>query len=131
MLRTVLYIIFATALLTLFSCKPESAVSSDSEFQGKWDLVDASRNNRRISTLENATFDFRSDGKMATNVMGDENYYPYSFQNDVITESDGDMLELKIEKLVDDTLVLSSTMRGDAFVLTLTKSAIIESDSMD
>lgn len=102
-------------LILFAACDPEPPKQERNyaeEIQGHWEVFEAIRNEKPTTTLEDAYFDFETDGNAILNLMGADQKAKYEVAAKSIkitgTQMDGDY---KIESLSGDTLVLSTSQK--------------------
>ncbi|WP_116125037.1 hypothetical protein [Lewinella sp. IMCC34183] len=114
----------------LFSCgsDPELPPEAAAELEGRWELTDARRNNVKTTNLDGLYFDFRPNGELLTNLMGEEQQGTYT-RNDteLVTEGVAPAMTYEIESLEAGELVLRSELQGFYFVLRMRKADAEES----
>ncbi len=117
------YLLLIASTVLVASCKSDKDPYIDkASISGKWDIYDATRNSRQTTTLKDGFIEFREDGNLLTNILGDTTLSPY-FIKDQILESSGDFdYQFKIEQLANDTLVLSGKMKVFDMIFYLTRS---------
>lgn len=88
----------------LFSCKQ---VVEYQDIEGNWTLIRATRNGKPTQTLENVFFDFSTENRMMTNLLGSENTFNINYNYPAIKiENSSELERLTVKKLVHDTLHL-------------------------
>ncbi|MEM1321808.1 MAG: hypothetical protein AAGG75_16230 [Bacteroidota bacterium] len=95
---------------------------SDAAIQGRWNVVQASRNDKPTETLEGAFFDFKSGGRMLTNILGEEQEMDYQLNENVINQSGSQQLKYTIERHTGNAMTLTMTMVGFNFRFDLQKA---------
>lgn len=109
---------------TLASCvtetkKPDNTVNL---IQGKWELSKATRNGNIAPTLQGAFFEFMSD-KMTTNFTGSEETTDFSYSDGKLNQTGGaNNIEYIIDLVTNDSLMLSTNIRGYDFKMLLLKN---------
>ncbi|NNF33355.1 MAG: hypothetical protein HKN68_04565 [Saprospiraceae bacterium] len=111
-MRGFLYLMFLS-LVAVMSCKSDvNQVEAEDAIEGEWEILDALRNGRRTTTLEDGFIAFDSLGILSTNILGKTTRSNFSIEENVIS-SDGDFdFNFNIEKLSGDTMILSGQMRA-------------------
>ncbi len=94
------------ALVFVFSCKTDIAIDN-SDLIGKWDIVEAQRNDKPTGTLKDGYFEFLDNGEFVTNITGIAVSKNYELNNSTIVETSGDNSKYRIESILADTIVLS------------------------
>lgn len=97
----------------MMACHSDSnKLEAEDAIEGEWEILDALRNGRRTTTLEDGFIVFDSLGILSTNILGKTTESNFSIENNTIT-SDGDFeFDFNIEKLSGDTLILSGKMKA-------------------
>ena len=102
----------------LQSCKEPVESIDTSLLPGKWFIVNAKRNAKPTTTLNEAYFVFNNNSTMYTNFMGEEMEGAYQIEGNVISQEtpthEGD-LSYKILSLSKDSLILSSEIMDHKF----------------
>lgn len=105
-------------LFLLFaSCGGDAGtVSKKVSVEGRWELVEARKNNTKTGVVDGLHFEFRPDGSLETNLMGNESPGTYLKTGDeIITEGVKLPLTFSIQGLTDSTLHLRSKFREFQF----------------
>ena len=110
---SVIFMLFI--LLFTYGCKPDSnslkEITQD-DIVGKWEMYYATRNGNVTKSLENGNFVFQADNLVTSNLFNSPNSLNFTYdKGTIIIKGDPNMSSLKIKKLQNDTLVLSSKMR--------------------
>ena len=107
-----------SSLLVIFilcSCKTDSPVLKEitqDDFIGEWEIFYATRNGNVTKSLEKGNFVFQADSSVTSNLFNGENNLNFTYDKGTITiDGDPNMDNLKILKLQNDTLVMSSKMK--------------------
>ena len=109
--------LFSSLLVILFfcSCKTDSSALKEitqNDFIGEWEIFYATRNGNVTKSLEKGNFVFQADSSVTSNLFNGENNLKFTFDKGTISiEGDPNMDHLKILKLQNDTLVMSSKMK--------------------
>ncbi len=107
------------ASLVFQSCEEPVKTFDTSLLSGKWLIVDARRNAKPTTTLNEAFFVFNSDSTMQTNFTGEELDGRYSIEGSVIQQDTEDNYTYTIQNLSKDTLILSTEIQKYNFELLL------------
>ncbi len=110
-------ILLSTTLLALLliSCTDDTA-NAIATVEGQWELVRALRNNTETGMLDGLQFDFKPDGELITNLMGNETPGTYRWEGDEIyTEGVKLPLTYDVQEMTDSTMHLRSSYRGFQF----------------
>lgn len=130
-MRGFLYLMFLS-LVAVMSCKSDAnKVDAEDAIKGEWEILDALRNGRRTTTLEDGFIAFDSMGILSTNILGTTTKSNFSIENNIIS-SDGDFdFDFNIEKLSGDTMILSGQMRAFNMVFYLMRqdSSLMKTES--
>jgi len=100
------------------SCKDQPTKSIDPDLlSGKWLIVNAKRNAKPTTTLNEAYFIFGEDNNMVTNFTGQDISASYQVISDIITHSGNghDDQNYKILSLSRDSLILSTQIMKHDF----------------
>ncbi len=89
---------------------------------GRWDVVNATRNNKATSTLSDAYFEFVNDTLMMTNILRRDLEFPYVLEDDAIRQLGTPPITYKIVESFADSLVLSSQISNYQFQFFLRRS---------
>ena len=118
------YLLLALPLLTFFSCEDDSAqTAAQNQLVGRWELVEAYRNNQLTPSLENLYFEFTETDSMRTNLNnGRTETVPYEVKEEQIVP-EGSSLEAiyQIVSLTDSSLELSTNIGRFPFRFILRK----------
>lgn len=108
--------------LSLLACGSDTE-ATQSQLLGYWQLENAYRNGRLTESLDGLFFDFGPDGRLVTNISGQEEQGTYEVDDDQIlqrqTSLDADYV---IEEVSDTSLVLRTQLRNYVFRLGLRKA---------
>lgn len=98
-------------------CGSDDNVSGDASIvDGQWQLERATRNNMETALLDGLHFQFRDDGTLVTNLMGNTEDGTYTWAGDeIITEGVKPPMTYTIKELTDTTLHLQSQYQGFQF----------------
>lgn len=119
-MRTLL-IITLPFLFLFASCEDEAAIDGAS-LSGNWQLDRATRNNMEVDLLDGLYFEFKEDGVLKTNLMGNTNDGTYTYDEATInTDGVGVNMTYTVKELTDSTLQLQSSFKGYQFGFDLIK----------
>jgi hypothetical protein len=107
----------ALTILTIFltSCFDDQGQHA-ATVEGHWELDQALRNNTETEMLDGLHFDFLADGKLKTNLLGNETDGTYVWTNqEIVTEGVKLPLTYKIQAITDSTLHLRSRYQNFQF----------------
>jgi len=108
-------IFFLFILLALGGCKPDVATAKEitqEDLVGEWEIYYAERNGKVTKSLEKGNFVFGADNLVSSNLFNTTNSLNFTYDKGIIDiEGEPNMASLKIRKLQNDTLVLSSKMK--------------------
>ncbi|MEM9548737.1 MAG: hypothetical protein AAGA77_22325, partial [Bacteroidota bacterium] len=118
-----IFIIFLA--LALAGCKtdvpPEKEITQD-DLVGEWEIFYAERNGRITKSLEKGKFVFGADNLVSSNLFNRPNSLNFTYNKGTISiEGDPNMTSLNIDRLQNDTLVISSKMKVFNMVFHLKK----------
>lgn len=108
----------------VFSCKKETDPTPDL-VRGRWEIREAYRNGKPTESLADLFFEFRKEGKMATNLPVTEvpMEASYEVKKGKIEQAQGDInLVYEIESLTDSSMVLKTNFKGFDFRFVLGKA---------
>jgi len=112
------FLSFVLVFLFMTACNDDAAtgVSAAATVEGSWELVQATRNNVETGLLEGLTYNFRPDGSLETNLMGNETIGTYVWEGtEIVTEGVKLSLTYQIRELTDSTLNLRSKYQSYQF----------------
>lgn len=112
-LRAVSFYTVLSILLVLYSCAEDRNLHQ--ELKGKWHIVEAIRNGKPTSTLQDAYFDFISDTSMVSNILRIDTEFLYSIEGNRIIQKGDPHIEYQIVKLDTDTLKLKAKINEFMF----------------
>lgn len=101
--------------LLINSCGETTPAIDTSLINGKWFIVNAKRNAKYTTTLNEAYFVFDKDKTMQTNFMGEEMDAKYTVAGNVITQESEDNLSYDILTLSKDTMILKTQIMDHYF----------------
>ncbi len=121
-MRSLLFV-FSCSLLLFTSCGSNDDLAAEAVVPGSnWELKRALRNNMETATLDGLFYEFKEDGTLVTNLMGNEKDGTYSIEGTEITTEGIDLpLTYEITELTDSTLHLQSRYQGYQFNFELGK----------
>ena len=103
------------SVLAISGCKTDSAAKKEinqEDLIGEWEIYYATRNGNVTKSLENGNFVFEGDNSVSSNLFTTSNSVNFTFDKGIINiQNEPNMSTLKINKLQNDTLILSSKMR--------------------
>ncbi len=113
--------------LLLFSACGNDTASEPATVEGQWELVRATRNNTETEMLDGLQFNFSPDGKLETNLLGNEAAGTYQWsEGEIITEGVKLPLTYRIQDLTDSTMHLRSSYQGFQFDFMLARTTAAE-----
>lgn len=111
----ILTVIMIFFLVSCFGCKPDSGISSEftqEDLTGEWEIYRATRNGNVTKSLESGIFVFGADNLVSSNLFESTNSFNFTYDNGTIKiDGEPNITSLKIRRLYNDTLVLSSKMK--------------------
>ena len=107
------------------SCKtdanPLKEITAE-DLMGEWEIYHATRNGKETKSLEKGNFVFQADNLVSSNLFSNPNSLNFTYDKGTIAfEGDPNMDYLKVEKLQNDTLILSSKLQVFKMEFFLTK----------
>lgn len=128
-------LIVGTLFFLLMSCGNDGVATKQKNLLiGHWDLAEGQRNGKVTESLRGTYFEFTEEGKMSTNlpIKGGIDS-PYVIADGVITQTiiNGIEINYNIVELNEQTLKLTTTLRGFDFVFDLAKEEKEENLSMN
>ena len=105
-------------LFTIISCDNSKEINTN--LQGKWKIINASRNGRSTLTLEKGYFEFWNHDSIRTNILGEILTASYNI-NDEIISSSSELSEIIVVKAKLDTIFLKTEISNYLFSFTLIK----------
>lgn len=113
-------------LLLLTSCVDDGgSASGESTIEGRWELVEARKNNTKTGVVDGLHFNFRPDGSLETNLMGNETPGTYLKTGDeIVTEGVKLPMTFNIQGITDSTLHLRSKFRGFQFDFLMARAGL-------
>ena len=112
------YLLFSVlTLLFVSSCINDgNSVDAMVTLEGQWELKRALRNNMETELLDGLVMNFQPDGKLETNLMGNEAPGTYTWEGDeIVTEGVKLPLTYTIKEMTDSTLNLRSRYQSYQF----------------
>lgn len=106
--------IFVLLIFIIISCKDELKEINISNLPGDWEILAAKRNGNSTNTLDNAFMKFEN-GNMTHNLNGDTITNVYKLDENTVILNDDLLKELKITKLVSDTLEINTKISNMRF----------------
>jgi hypothetical protein len=117
-----LFVALTFLAIFLTSCFDDQGHPS-ATVEGHWELVQALRNNTETGMLDGLHFDFLADGKLKTNLLGNEADGTYVWTNkEIVTECLKLPLTYNIQTLTDTTIHLRSKYQGFQFDFTMKRA---------
>lgn len=111
-----------TALLA-GGCKSEPDNTAQL-LEGRWELVEATRDGQPSETLQDLYFEFLPGGQLNTNIAGGEETALYELDKKIIRQRQSRIeADYTIEEISAQTLVISANIRDYAFRFKLAKSS--------
>lgn len=109
-------IFLISCLFMIIGCKSDSSqikeITKDDLF-GEWVIYHATRNGKETKSLEKGNFVFQADNLVSSNLFTSSNSLNFTYDKGTIAfEGDPNMDFLKVEKLQNDTLILSSKLQA-------------------
>ncbi|MDF1698129.1 MAG: hypothetical protein P1U56_19935 [Saprospiraceae bacterium] len=102
-------------VVALYGCKSDkNGVREivEEDLIGEWVIFYATRNGKMTKSLEEGNFVFQDDNLVSSNLFNSSNSLNFTYDKGTINiEGDSLMSYLKVKKLKNDTLVLSSKMK--------------------
>jgi len=122
-------------LLLLVACGSDNSATQQKDMLiGRWDLTEGQRNGKVAESLRGTYFEFMADDKMSTNlpIKGGMNS-PYVIEDGVIKQTIINDIKINytIVQLTEETLQLTTTLRGFDFVFALAKAETEDNLSMN
>lgn len=115
------------SLCTVFACTNTTTTEETAkevkveQVHGNWQVTEATRDGQATETLDGLFFRFSEAGQLSTNLLGSEVEVPFELITNKITQKSEPPLEYTVEEVNDQQLVLSTTLQGMKFKLTLGK----------
>lgn len=113
------------SLLLWSACTDDNAVDTEQLLQGRWELVEAKRNNRPTESLTELYFLFQNDGTVETNLSGAVESGAYRLDDQTIEQRNTSMdTDYLIQSLTDSLLVLRTRLSNQNFEFSLRKAEL-------
>ncbi|MCI5082376.1 MAG: hypothetical protein MRY78_11805 [Saprospiraceae bacterium] len=116
-------------LLVLASCtsdKPKDDNTAD-YLIGRWNIEEATRNDQQTESLAKLFYEFFEDGTMRTNLTGSTQTGTYQLEDKQILQRETPMdADYNIEEITDSTLIMNTSLRGQAFRFRFSKEKMEE-----
>lgn len=109
----------ALIALFIFSCVPDKRIDR-AYLQGKWVVIEASRNQKKTNTLDGAFFYF-DQYVLTTNFMGEENQATYELAKDQLKLTKGMDYTFKLQRTADQYLLMTTKIQNTDFSFKLKK----------
>lgn len=110
---SIIFILFV--LFICNGCKLDSNALKEitkEDLFGRWEIFYATRNGNVTKSLENGNFVFQADNLVSSNLFNSSNTLNFTYDKGTIKiEGDPNMSFLKVNKLQNDTLIVSSKMK--------------------
>lgn len=124
-----LFFLFVCILFFGACTGSESDASSKINIQelliGQWELFSANRNGKNAPSMEGTMFRFDANKSMQTNFTGSEVRSAYELDDRTLTQTGGGpKIMYTIDKINQDSLSLTTNIRGFDFILNLKKVPI-------
>lgn len=104
-----------------FACNDDSA-AREAQLMGHWKITEAIRSERATTTMDGMFFEFKPEGEMVTNITGEDETYRYELTDEQILQREGTIeADYLIESLLDSQLIVTTTLGGKPFRITLAK----------
>jgi len=112
--------IFVVIILSLTFWSNSNDESLESNIQGKWNIIKATRNGRKTSTFESGYFKFWHSDSIETNILGGKIVSFYHLNKKTII-SNSKLPKIIVSKVDNDTLLLKAKISNYAFDFVLKK----------
>lgn len=111
-------------LAILYSCNDEPKTDDRlALLTGRWELIQAFRNDTETQTLAGTYFEFGKDGKMQTNLpVQAEPSTPYTLEKDKIKQGGPVPIDYTVKSLTATELTLVMELQGIVFDMRLRKN---------
>lgn len=117
---------FSVIIFSMVGCKndaPATVLNLEAPtLVGTWNMYEAYKGEHRTKLLDNAYFEFQENGKMVTNILGDEKAYPYKTSNGKIIVESPDAQRYNVINKSSDTLIMTTRLRNFDFKFITLKS---------
>ena len=121
LLPTILSISLLFVFCSFLSCEDDNA-TQEADLLGKWNITTAVRDSKPTTTMDGMYFEFAEEGQLTTNMTGEAETYQYEIDKEQILQRGGTIeTDYKIESLLDNELVLSTSLGGKPFRITLAR----------
>jgi hypothetical protein len=118
-LNTLVLFFFIFLCFTIISCN--NSIKANANLQGKWEIINASRNGRNTLTLEKGYFEFWNNDSIETNILGEILKTNYELKNNIIFTS-SELSTISVVKAKLDTIFLETEISNYLFSFTLVKN---------
>lgn len=102
-------------IFLIIGCKSDNALVKEvtkEDLFGEWQIFHATRNGKETKSLENGNFIFQADNLVSSNLFTTPNSLNFTYEKGtIIINGDQNVGILNINKLQNDTLILSSKMK--------------------
>ena len=116
-------ILMILAIGIFWSCQNETTpeVTFDTNLlTGKWEVTEAMRRGEPTGTLAGAFMEFKSDGKMVSNILGTNEEANYTVKKGVIAQKGGRQdIDWTIDTLDANSMTLSMSFNETPFKISL------------
>lgn len=117
-----LILYFVIGMVALVSCAEEvKKPEAKDMIIGKWEIEEGYRNGKLANSLEGLYFEFDPNGKMTTNLLGNEETNDYRINEDTLFQLSTEPVNYAINQLDSTMLTLTFTLRGFDFRLKMKK----------
>lgn len=119
----VLFLVITSSLIGCKNDAPVPLVNLEAPtLVGTWNMHEAYKGENQTKLLDNAYFEFKENGKMVTNILGDEKAYPYKTSNGKIIVESPDVQRYNVISKSPDTLIVTTRLRNFDFKFITLKS---------
>lgn len=111
------FLFLSLPLFFVFSaCGDELPGGGNAVVNGSWTLERATRNNMETALLDGLIFEFKDDGTLVTNLMGNTKVGTYTWEGDqIVTEGVTIPMTYTVKSLTDSTMHLQSKYQDYQF----------------
>ena len=119
---TTLGLVVAFSLL-LVCCGDDNSIQI-ADLTGRWEIQEAFRDGKSTDTMEGMYFEFVEDGQLTTNMTGADETYRFELDGNKVQQREGTIeTDYVIESLLEQELILTTTLRGKQFRMVLQQTA--------
>ena len=118
------FISIICGLFLIVGCKSDNTLKEITveDLFGEWEIYYATRNGKVTKSLEKGVFVFQADNLVSSNLFASTNSLNFTYDKGTIRiNGDPNMGVLNVNKLQNDTLVLSSKLKVFSMEFYLTK----------